>query len=80
MVKPYSNPAFHEEPQSQPARIIPPRDNESLYQWIQSKGRFKVSEVNEEPDSIIPDELEEIMQTAIYKLEEEEEVDEEDFD
>ncbi|HEY9881963.1 MAG TPA: DUF3134 family protein [Leptolyngbyaceae cyanobacterium] len=81
MVKPFSNPAFHEEPQSQPARIIPPRDNESLYQWIKDKGRFKEIEIDEEIDASIPDELEDIMQTAIYKLEEEdEEIEEEDFD
>lgn len=76
MVKPYTNPAFHEEPQSQPARIIPPRDNESLYQWIKSKGRFKVGEIEDDPVAEVVDELDDILGTPVYKLEEEEEEEE----
>ncbi len=40
MKKKYHNPALQQEPIGEPASIISPRENESLFRWIQSTGRF----------------------------------------
>ena len=40
MTKKYINPALQQEPIGEPASIIAPRENESLFRWIKSTGRF----------------------------------------
>jgi hypothetical protein len=40
IAKPYHNPALQQEPIGEPAAIIAPRENESLFRWIKSTGRF----------------------------------------
>ncbi len=44
MTKKYVNPALQEEPIGEPASIIAPRENESLFRWIKSTGRFMPSQ------------------------------------
>ena len=46
MNKKYQNPALQEEPIGEPASIIAPRENESLFRWIKSTGRFMPSQSN----------------------------------
>lgn len=38
MNKKYQNPALQEEPIGEPASIIAPRENESLFRWIKPLG------------------------------------------
>lgn len=57
----YKNPALQQEPIGEPAAIIAPRTNESLFMWIKSTGRFmprKSDNIDEEKDS---NELEDIL-------------------
>ena len=67
MTKKYINPALQEEPIGEPASIIAPRENESLFRWIKSTGRFMSSqsdsflnekETNELEDMLSEDEEE----------------------
>ena len=44
MTKKYENPALQQEPIGEPASIIAPRENESLFRWIKSTGRFMVNQ------------------------------------
>jgi Protein of unknown function (DUF3134) len=77
MVTRYSSPALREEPRNQRTKIIFARENESLYQWIRSTGRFKPREPDEETsDPEMLEELEDIMETSIYEQEKEEEAEE----
>jgi hypothetical protein len=46
MNKKYQNPALQEEPIGEPASIIAPRENESLFRWIKSTGRFMSSQTD----------------------------------
>ena len=43
MNKKYINPALQQEPIGEPASIIASRENESLFRWIKSTGRFMPS-------------------------------------
>jgi Protein of unknown function (DUF3134) len=69
------NPSLREEPKNQKASIIPPRELESLFKWIEGTGRFLAYELGDGNESAVEaEELEAIMGTsAIYDLEEEEE-------
>ncbi|NJR64901.1 MAG: DUF3134 family protein [Leptolyngbyaceae cyanobacterium CRU_2_3] len=72
------NPALREEPLSQKPHIIPPRENESLLNWLEGTGRFKAYEIGELHYDEVAAELEEIIGASIYDSEKEEE--EEDWD
>ena len=61
MTKKYRNPALQEEPIGEPALIITPRENESLFRWIKSTGRFMPSQSNSFSSDREMDELEEIL-------------------
>ena len=61
MTKKYRNPALTEEPIGEPASIIAPRENESLFRWIKSTGRFMPSQSNSFSSDREMDELEDIL-------------------
>ena len=61
MNKKYINPALQEEPIGEPALIITPRENESLFRWIKSTGRFMPSQSDRFSNDKEMDELEDIL-------------------
>lgn len=71
MNKTYINPALQQEPIGEPASIIAPRENESLFRWIKSTGRFISNNSDRFDDDKGTEELEDI-------LDQEEELDEEE--
>lgn len=73
MVKVFNNPALHEQPLSQGATAIPLRENESLLNWIEGTGRFKLYEPTETPSDKVIEDIEEILETSDYLDKEEEE-------
>ncbi|MBW4633726.1 MAG: DUF3134 domain-containing protein [Iphinoe sp. HA4291-MV1] len=76
MIRRYNHPALHEEPRNQPAQIRFIKEEESLYGWIESTGRFKSYESDELHADEMLEELEDIMDTSMYDLEKEEEAEE----
>ncbi|MFB2772460.1 DUF3134 family protein [Pelatocladus sp. BLCC-F211] len=79
MVTRYNNPALHEEPRNQRAQILLTAQNESLYDWLERTGRFKSYESDKLHDDEMSEELEDIIETAIYNLQKEQE-EAEEFD
>ncbi len=71
MNKTQKNPALQQEPIGEPASIIAPREDESIFRWIQRTGRFIPREPNRCNDDKATDELEDL-------LDQEEELDEEE--
>lgn len=73
MNKKYQNPALQQEPIGEPASIISPRENEneSLFRWIKSTGRFMPSQSERFHDDMMTNKLEDL-------LDPEEELDEEE--
>ena len=71
MNKKYINPALQQEPLGEPASIITPRENESLFRWIKSTGRFMPSHSERFHDDMMTNKLEDL-------LDQEEESDEEE--
>ena len=71
MNKKHQNPALKEEPIGEPALIITPRENESLFRWIKSTGRFMPSHSERFHDDMMTNKLEDL-------LDQEEELDEEE--
>ncbi|WP_319422962.1 DUF3134 family protein [Pleurocapsa sp. FMAR1] len=71
MTKKYKNPALQEEPIDEPASIIAPRENESLFRWIKSTGRFMPYQSDKFHDHKRTDELEDILNEDTQKDEEE---------
>ena len=61
MTKKYVNPALQQEPIGEPAAIIAPRENESLFRWIKSTGRFMPSQSDSFRNDRETDELEDIL-------------------
>ena len=61
MTKKYKNPALQQEPIGEPASIITPRENESLFRWIKSTGRFMPSQPDPFSSDREMDELEDIL-------------------
>ncbi|MEY2832069.1 MAG: hypothetical protein RLZZ574_1327 [Cyanobacteriota bacterium] len=61
MTKKYHNPALQQEPIGEPAAIIAPRENESLFRWIKSTGRFMPYQSDKFNDSKETDELADIL-------------------
>ena len=61
MTKKYVNPALQQEPIGEPAAIITPRENESLFRWIKSTGRFMPSQSDTFLDDREMNELEDIL-------------------
>ena len=61
MNKNYKNPALEEEPIGEPASIITPRENESLFRWIKSTGRFMPNQSDSLHNHKGKDELEDIL-------------------
>lgn len=57
----YKNPALQQEPIGEPAAIIAPRENESLYMWIKNKGRFRSSTEDTSFEDKGSNELEDIL-------------------
>ncbi len=62
MTKKHVNPALQQEPIGEPAAIIAPRENESLFRWIKSTGRFMPSQSDRFNDDRVKDELEAILE------------------
>jgi hypothetical protein len=58
----FHNRALQQESIGEPAAIIAPRKNESLFKWIQSTGRFKSYESDKYQDNKAADELEDILE------------------
>jgi Protein of unknown function (DUF3134) len=80
MVEHY-NPALRQEPRSRLAGVIPPRDQESLYNWIEGTGRFKAYEVDETSlEDRGGEDLEEIMGISSYGADKDDEEEEMDLD
>lgn len=73
MVTVYDNPALHEEPLNQKATAMPLRENESLLNWIEGSGRFKLYESGELISDKVVEDIEEILETSDYLDKEEEE-------
>lgn len=71
MNKKSQNPALQEESIGEPALIITPRENESLFRWIKSTGRFMPSHSERFHDDMMTNKLEDL-------LDQEEELDEEE--
>jgi hypothetical protein len=70
----FDNPALNEEPRNEPARIIPPRESESIFNWLKRTNRlFKSHESDQSHDDDVAEELEDIIGISISDLEEEEE-------
>jgi Protein of unknown function (DUF3134) len=67
------NPALYEEPRNQSVKIVPPIPRESLLSWLESTNRFHSSEIDEFQDHKISEDLDDILETEIYSLENEEE-------
>jgi hypothetical protein len=66
------NPALRQELLSQKPLVIPPRENESMFEWLESTGRFKPYETGEEIHQYKPaEELEEIMDAPLYGVDKE---------
>ena len=61
MTKKYKNPALQQEPIGEPASIITPRENESLFRWIKSTGRFMPSQLDPSSSDKEMNELEDIL-------------------
>ncbi|MEM7557110.1 MAG: DUF3134 family protein [Cyanobacteria bacterium P01_A01_bin.84] len=61
MTKKRKNPALQQEPIGEPASIITPRENESLFRWIKSTGRFMPNQSDTFQHDKETDELEEIL-------------------
>lgn len=59
--KKYKNPALKQELIGHPASIIAPRDSESIFNWIQSTGRFKSNEPDLYHDDKPTNEIEELI-------------------
>lgn len=72
MKKKHHNPALQQEPVGEPASIIAPRENESLFRWIKSTGRFMPSQSDKFNDSREIDELEDILDQDEEELDAEE--------
>lgn len=70
MNKKHINPALQRELLGEPASIITPRENESLFRWIKSTGRFMPSYLERFHDDMMTNKLE-------YLFDQEEELDEE---
>ena len=71
MNKKSQNPALQQEPIGEPASIITSRENESIFRWLKSTGRFVPNQSEKLQNDTMTDELEDI-------LEQEEELDEEE--
>ena len=71
MNKKSKNPALEQESIGEPAVIITPRENESLFRWIKSTGRFMPSHSERFHDDMMTNKLEDL-------LDQEEELDEEE--
>jgi Protein of unknown function (DUF3134) len=74
------NPALRQEPRNHPAGVIPPRDQESLYKWIENTGRFKAYEVEESVADRGGEDLEEIMGISSYGADKDDDEEEMDLD
>ena len=61
MTEKYQNPALQEEPIGEPASIITPRENESLFRWIKSTGRFMASQSDKFQEERESNELDDIL-------------------
>lgn len=68
-------PALQEEPIGEPASIITPREDESLFRWIQSTGRFMPYASDKCHDDKATDELEDLLDKEEELDLEEEELD-----
>lgn len=79
VVKIFNNPALHEQPLSQQATAIPLRENESLLNWIENTGRFKLHEPSESMIDKVVEEIEEILETSDF-LDKEIDKEEEEWD
>jgi hypothetical protein len=66
------NPALQQEPIGEPAAIIAPRTNESLFMWIKSTGRFMPRKSDNIDDEKHSNELDDIL--------DQEDIDKEDAD
>lgn len=60
----HSNPALHQESLSQQARVIPPREQESLLHWLESSGRFELQEAEVVSEDKVAEELDDIMDSS----------------
>lgn len=69
------NPALRQELLSQRPPIIAPREKESIFEWIESTGRFESYDLHDSHNDVVTDELEEIIGAPIYELDKEDEWD-----
>ena len=70
MSKKHVNPALQSEPIGEPASIIAPRKDESLFRWIQSTGRFMANQSDKFQDDRESNELDDILDEDPEKDEE----------
>lgn len=67
------NPALHEEPRSQPMTTILPIPRESLLSWLESTGRFQVSENDDTQERKISEDIDDILESENYESKDDEE-------
>jgi len=67
------NPSLTEEPRNQRMKVIPLPPRETLLGWLESSGRFQLSEIDDSQDHKSPESLDDILEPDIYTSEVEEE-------
>jgi len=70
----FNNPSLRQESRDQPVQVIPPVAQESLLSWLESNGRFLSSEIDFH-DHKMSLELDEILESDIDELQEEDQSD-----
>jgi hypothetical protein len=53
---------------SQQARVIPPRERESLLHWLESTGRFESRDPDPTSEEKVAEDLEDIIETSSYSF------------
>jgi len=67
------NPSLTEEPRNQGMKVIPLPPRETLLGWLESSGRFRLSEIDDSQDHKISESIDEILEPEIYASDSEEE-------
>jgi Protein of unknown function (DUF3134) len=68
------NPSLSEEPRNRPMTVVPLTPRESLLGWLESSGRFRASEMDEDAaqNPKISETLEDILEPEVYASDNEE--------
>ena len=72
------NPSLQEESRYEPAQIICPTETESLLNWLKRTGRLIPREIDTSQNDELLEALDDLIDSEIYKLQEEKEEQEEE--